>query len=590
MGARSTVTPPDSISLMWIVWSGEDQRGQPRTTCDHAGVSRAMIGRVARIYVTGHRNPDTDSIASAVGYAELKGRLDPRNEYVAVRLGEFNEQTRWVLERSGAPAPQLLPHVMLRVRDVMRERFPLAGHGEPVRQVGLIMARDEVDLVPVVDDGGRLAGVMTERALARRYVRESREASQLDAPTAIGAIARVLEGEQLVGEANAEVTGRVWVLAMASQSLPLGFSAGDVVVVGDRPAAQRIAIEIGVGLLVISNGTAAEATILELARERGSAVVASPLDSYVTARMITLSAPCWSLMDRDPLVVGPDDLVAEITETVKDIDYRAAVVVNADRRPIGLVTRSDLVNPEARRVLLVDHAEQAQSVVGVEHAEIVEILDHHHIGSIETRVPVRATFDPVGSTATLVVERFRQSGMEPSGAAATLLFAAILSDTVILNSPTTTDRDRAVIAYLEQVLELDATQFGRQMFESTSDLSRVAAEDIVARDAKDYDAGGGQTLRIAQVETVGESLEERGEELLGALEAVRERGSHAVVALMVTDILSRGTQLFATGDRGALERAFGSRGRNGVVDLPDVMSRKKQVAPKLLAGLAGTAS
>jgi manganese-dependent inorganic pyrophosphatase len=542
---------------------------------------------VSRIYVTGHRNPDTDSIASAVGYAELKGRLDPRNEYVPVRLGELNEQTRWVLERSGAPEPELLPHVLLRVRDVMRGRFPLAGHGEPVRQVGLIMARDEVDLVPVVDDGGCLAGVMTERALARRYVRESREASKLDAPTAIGAIAGVLEGEQLVGEPGEEVTGRVWVLAMASASLPLGFSAGDVVVVGDRPTAQRVAIEVGVSLLVITNGTRAEEEILELARARGSAVVASPLDSYVTARMITLSAPCRSLMDREPLVVGREDLVADIAETVKDVDYRAAVVVDADRRPVGLVTRSDLLSPEPRRVLLVDHAEQAQSVVGVEHAEIVEILDHHHIGSIETRVPVRATFDPVGSTATLVIERFRQSGMEPSRPAATLLLGAILSDTVILNSPTTTERDRAVVTYLEQVLAQDATAFGREMFERTSDLTRVAAEDIVARDAKDYDAGGGQTLRIAQVETVGETLEERADELLRALDDVREREGHAMVALMVTDIMSKGTQLYASGDRGALERAFGNRGDDGVVDLPGVMSRKKQLAPRLLTALAG---
>jgi manganese-dependent inorganic pyrophosphatase len=537
---------------------------------------------VSRIYVTGHRNPDTDSIASAVGYAELKGRLDPRNEYVPVRLGELNEQTRWVLERSGAPEPELLPHVLLRVRDVMRGRFPLAGHGEPVRQVGLIMARDEVDLVPVVDDGGCLAGVMTERALARRYVRESREASKLDAPTAIGAIAGVLEGEQLVGEPGEEVTGRVWVLAMASASLPLGFSAGDVVVVGDRPTAQRVAIEVGVSLLV-----RAEEEILELARARGSAVVASPLDSYVTARMITLSAPCRSLMDREPLVVGREDLVADIAETVKDVDYRAAVVVDADRRPVGLVTRSDLLSPEPRRVLLVDHAEQAQSVVGVEHAEIVEILDHHHIGSIETRVPVRATFDPVGSTATLVIERFRQSGMEPSRPAATLLLGAILSDTVILNSPTTTERDRAVVTYLEQVLAQDATAFGREMFERTSDLTRVAAEDIVARDAKDYDAGGGQTLRIAQVETVGQTLEERADELLRALDDVREREGHAMVALMVTDIMSKGTQLYAAGDRGALERAFGNRGDDGVVDLPGVMSRKKQLAPRLLTALAG---
>ena len=542
--------------------------------------------RVARIYVTGHRNPDTDSIASAIGYAELKGRLDPRNEYAPVRLGELNAQTRWVLERSGADEPPLLPHVLLRVGDVMRRRFPLAEHGEPVREVGLIMARDEVDLVPIVDDVGELVGAMTERALARRYVRESRKASRLDAPTAVAAITAVLEGEQLVGEGDREVSGRVWVLAMATESLPLGFEAGDVVVVGNRPDAQRIAIETGVALLVTSNGTRPDDDILALAGERGTAVVTSPLDSYVTSRMITLSAPCRALMDPEPLVVRPDDLLADISEDVKDVDYRAAVVVDGGRRPVGLVTRSDLVSPRPRRVLLVDHPAAAQSVPGVEEAEIVEILDHHHIGSIETRIPVRATFDPVGSTATLVIERFRQSGMEPTRPSATMLLGAILSDTVILNSPTTTERDHAVVAYLEQVLALDATEFGREMFENTSDLERVPAEEIVGRDAKDYEAGG-HTLRIAQVETVGQDLEERRDELVDALDAVREREGHALVALMVTDIMGKNSKLYVSGERPAVERAFGRGQNGGVIDLPGVMSRKKQVVPPLLAALSG---
>jgi manganese-dependent inorganic pyrophosphatase len=447
------------------------------------------------------------------------------------------------------------------------------------------MARDEVDLVPVVADDGELAGVMTERQLARRYVRESREASRLDAPTAVGTIAGVLEGELLAGEADREVTGRVWVLAMATESLPLGFSAGDVVVVGNRPDAQRIAIEVGVALLVTSNDSEPSPEVLELARERGTAIVVSPLDSYVTSRMITLSAPCQALMDREPLAVRPEDLVADVSEMIAEVDYRAAVVVDSGGHPVGLVTRSDLINPEPRRVLLVDHAEEAQSVIGVEQAEIVEILDHHHIGSIETRVPVRATFDPVGSTATLVIERFRQNGMEPTTPAATMLLGAVLSDTVILNSPTTTDRDRAVIGYLEQVLEVDAEAFGREMFERTSNLSSVPVEEIVGRDAKEYEAGA-HTIKIAQVETVGEDLHDREADVLEALDEVRRREGHALVALMVTDIIAKGTRLYLSGaDRFAVERAFGRHADDGVVELPGVMSRKKQVAPRLLAAV-----
>ncbi len=536
------------------------------------------------IYVTGHRNPDADSIASAIGYAELKRRLDPRNRYVPVRLGEPNAQTRWLIERSGAPLPDFLPHVLLRVCDVMRESFPTARHDEPVREVGLTMAREGLDLVPIVN-AAELVGVMTERALARRYIRESRGASRLDAPTAVGAIVDVLQGKLATGDGDRKIEGRVWVLAMDVSS-PTGVETGDVVVVGDRPDVQRRALERGAALLVTSNATDPSDDVLELAREKDACVAISSLDSYVTARMITLAAPCHALMDGDPLTVRVEDLVSDVSEEVKDVHYRAAVAVDAAGRPVGLVTRSDLVGPPPRRVLLVDHAEQAQSVPGVEEAEIVEILDHHHIGSIETRVPVAATFDPVGSTATLVVERYRQAGMEPASSSAMMLLGAVLSDTVILNSPTTTERDHAVIEYLERVLEVDATQLGREMFERTSDVSEVPAAEILERDAKEYEAGPGQTISIAQVETVGDSLLERKPELLEALQSLRERQGHVLCALMVTDILAKGTELLVAGDKAPLERAFGRAADGGMLSLPGVISRKKQVAPKLLAAAA----
>jgi manganese-dependent inorganic pyrophosphatase len=249
------------------------------------------------------------------------------------------------------------------------------------------------------------------------------------------------------------------------------------------------------------------------------------------------------------------------------------------------VTRADLVRPEPRRVLLVDHAEAAQSVPGVEHAEIVEILDHHHIGSIETKLPVTATFDPVGSTATLVIERFRQNGMEPSEATATVLLGGILSDTVILNSPTTTERDRAAIDYLERVLATDAMAFGREMFESTSDVSSLSAQDIVARDVKEYDLGGGRSMSIAQIETVGKALVGRQDELLDALDRHRVAHEYVLSALMVTDIAEKCTNLLAAGETSSVERAFDTESSNGTFELPGVMSRKKQVAPKLLGAL-----
>lgn len=536
-----------------------------------------------KIYVTGHRNPDTDSIASAIGYAELKSRLDPNNDYIPVRLGELNTQTRWVLEHSKAPLPEFLPHVMLRAADIMQTDFPRIGQDDPVREAGLAMARANTDLVPVVSAEGDLVGVVTTRTLARRYIRETRESSALSEATYIHAVIDVLEGELVAGE-DRQLSGRVWVHSMDVGS-PSGISEGDVVVLGNRADAQKLAIDLGAALLVLSNGSQPTEEVLELARKRGTAVVVSPLDTYVSGRMITLAAPCRALMERDPLSAGADDLVSEVSEQIKESHYGAAVVVDSRNHPIGLVTRSDLVAPRRRRVLLVDHAEQAQSVPGVEDAEIVEILDHHHIGSIETRVPVMATFDPVGSTSTLVVERFRHNGMEPSRPTALSLLGAILSDTVILNSPTTTERDHAVVEYLERVLAIDAHDFGREMFEATSDVSGVSADDLVVRDAKHYQSSAGQAICIAQVEVVGAALMDRKDELLDAMRRQRSAENLGFYALMVTDVLDKGTHLLVSGEAGPVGRAFGVEPDDSVIELPGVMSRKKQVAPKLLAAL-----
>ena len=539
---------------------------------------------MATIYVTGHRNPDTDSIASAIGYAELKGRLDPNSDYVPVRLGDLNAQTSWVLERSGAARPEFLPHVMLRASDVMQTEFPVTGQDEPIREAGLAMARANLGLVPIVDDHGALVGVVDERALARRYIREWRQTSTLkDAPTFVRAIVEVLEGELICGE-DKRLAGRVWVHAM-DVATPSGISDGDAVVIGNRADAQRLAIDLGAALLVLSNGSRPSEEVLALARERATAIVVSPLDTYVSGRMITLAAPCRAFMESEPLTVTPGYLLVDVSEQIKDIHYGAAVVVDGDRRPVGLVTRSDLVAPPRRRIILVDHAEEAQSVAGIEQAEIVEILDHHHIGSIETRVPVRATFDPVGSTATLVIERFRQNGMEPTRSAALMLLGAVLSDTVILNSATTTERDHSVIDYLQRVLALDANEFGRQMFEATADVSEVSAEEIISRDAKEYQVRGGHLICIAQIEVVGKELLERSGELLETMRRRQDDRGYILYALMITDVLTKGTDLLVAGDVTAVARTFGAASSDSTIELPGVMSRKKEVAPKLLASL-----
>jgi len=502
-----------------------------------------------------------------------------------VRLGDVNPQTAWALERSGAAEPEFLPHVYLRVGDVMRPLQVTAGAEEPVRAAGLRMSEHEVDLVPVVDASGALTGILTERDLARQYIRDSRGASTFaERPVPVNQIDDVVGGTHLVGDESRQVTGRLWVLAVGVddiETLPL--TAEDIAVVGDRPDAQRRALELGLGVLIVAHGAAVSDEILDLARERDAVVVSSPLDSYVTGRLAGLAVPCRAIMSADPPVADPEELVAEVAGRV--VESRAVFAVDREGRPLGIVTRADLVSPERRRVLLVDHAEQAQSVPGVEEANIVEILDHHHVGSIETRIPVLATFDPIGSTATLVVERFRREGREPQPSTATMLLAALLSDTVVLSSPTCTPRDVRVVEYLEELLGLDAREFGMEMFEASSDVSALSAAEIVARDAKEYEAASGATICIAQVETVGTQILSRKEELLEALEARRAAREYALYALMLTDIVSKGTELLVTGGAGPVERAFGVEAADHAVALPGVMSRKKQVAPKLLAAL-----
>ena len=537
---------------------------------------------MATILVTGHRNPDLDSIGSAIGYAELLGRTG-EDEYRPVRLGEVNAQTAWALERAGAEAPELLRHVKLRVRDVMVACEVTADAEDPVRGAGLAMAAHGLDVVPVLDGEGAVAGVLSEGALARRYIRESRDASDFSArPVQLQAVCDVLDGEILV-TGDGDVSGRLWVLAMEAQALKDIVRKGDIAVAGDLPATQLAAIELGVDLLVLSNGTRPSDDVIEAARAARINLIVSPLDSYVSARMIQLAVPVGRIMDPDPLTVEPDDVLEDVTPEILDVEYRTAVVVDPRRRPLGLVGRSALVSPAPRKVVLVDHAEESQSAPGIDQAEIVEILDHHHIGSIETHLPVRATFDPVGSTATLVTERFAAAGMEPSPPAAAMLLAAVLSDTVVLTSPTVTDRDRRAAEALGEQIGEDPERFGRAMFEASSDVSELSGEEIVGRDAKTYELERERTAVVGQVEVVGDELLARLPELREALESVREAGGHAIAALMVTDIVARATTLVVAGEVELVERAFGEKaGEDGAIALPGVMSRKKQVAPKIL--------
>ena len=416
----------------------------------------------------------------------------------------------------------------------------------------------------------RSSASMTERALARRYIRESREASTLDdAPTTRRARSSTCSTASCVGAARTTRSpGRVWVHVDGRRARRSGDRApGDVVVVGNRADAQRAGDR--------ARRRAARAHQRRRRRptrssrwpaSAGPPSIVSPLDSYVSGRMITLAAPCRALMDaRAADRHAPTTCVADVSEQIKEIHYRAAVAVDAQRRPDrpGHALGPGQPAPR-RRVLLVDHAEQAQSVAGRRAGrDRRDPRPPPHRLDRDDACRCAATFDPVGSTATLVVERFRQNGMEPSRPTATMLLGAVLSDTVILNSPTTTERDRAVVEYLERVLALDAAEFGREMFEATSDVSeRQRRGDRHARRQGVRGRRAATRSAIAQIETVGQvAARPHATSCSTAMREARERRGHALYALMVTDILAKGTDAArAPATTRPLERAFGDAG------------------------------
>jgi len=535
------------------------------------------------IYVSGHRKPDTDSIAAAVGYAELCRETDPATEYVPVRLGELSPQTRWCLERSGAAAPRLLPHVSLRACDVMAAAPGSLSASHSILEASKALTETDATFVVLLDDDGTLFGVLTERTLARQYVSEASASLALPAPTSARDLARTVEGTLVAGSEQSMVSGRVWVLASEGPLLLRTIAPGDIAVVGNREDVQRAALAAGIAAVVVTNGAGASEETRSLARELGTPLVTTDLDSAVVARRAMFAAPCGALADRQPLVVGPNDLIDDISPRLRDVHYRGAVVTDTDHRPVGVVRYRDLLTTQPRRVILVDHSDRSQSIPGVEDAEIIEVLDHHHVGSIETRLPIRATFDPVGATSTLVSERFREGGREPSEPTALLLLLAILADTVLLRSPTTTNRDKYECCLLADLAGVDYDELGRAMFDASTANLTLSAREIVERDAKTYELSLDRTVYIAQVETVGDEFNRRAAEFGEELDRLAREDGHVVAALMITDIIAEQTLVVCGGDLEVAQAAFGDLDAQSSRLLAGVMSRKRQVAPLLLA-------
>jgi len=539
------------------------------------------------ILVFGHRNPDNDSICSAVAYAHLKNVTDPDQVYLPARLGPVPVETAWAFERFGVDLPEEIEHVRTRVRDAMTHDVATVESDNNMLVAGRLMRERGVRALPVLDEDGTARGLLNQHVLAELYIGETEMLGFERLPVTVEQLASVLGGRVLAGDPGLKLAGHVLIGAMEPETMCRYISAGDTLIVGDRRRTQPLALEAGAACLVITGGAVPDEEVLVLARERGAAVVSSPRDTYATARLVNLCHSVGELMDPSPLMVGPDELLAEVAEDLVGGVHREALVVDEEGHLIGILTRTNLARGSQRHVVLLDHNELSQSAPGVEEAAVVEIVDHHRVGDVQTTSPILFLNLPVGSTATIVAERYRELGVTPPAGMAGILLSAVLSDTVLLKSPTTTETDREVAARLARQVGVEPTEFGLEMFRARSARVAFSAADAVSSDLKEYRVGD-LLIGVAQVETVdaAEYLD-RADALREALDSLRVSRRLDLAMLLVTDVVREGSEVLAVGKTRIVERALGIDLSRGSAWMDGVLSRKKQVAARLLDAAGG---
>ncbi len=533
------------------------------------------------VLVFGHKNPDNDSVCSAIGYAHLKNLTDPANVYVAARLGPLMPETAWTLERFGVAVPEQIEHVRTRVRDVMTTDVVSVGPHDTLYSVGRLMSERGVRALPVVSDG-RVRGLIGLQTLAARYVEDQAVSGFQQRPVTVGQVVDTLGGRLLTGHRTDELAGSVVIGAMEPDTLLSFISKGDILIVGDRRRTQPMAIAAGIAAMVVTGGFEPGEDVIAAARARGCAVIVTDRDTYGAARLMNLSHAVSEFMDPDPLTVEPDMLLSEAAEELFTSPQREALVADPDGTLVGILTRTNVARAPRRPVILVDHNESAQSADGVEEASVVEIVDHHRIGDIETSQPITFLNLPVGATATIVAQRFRDLDVDPPASIAGVLLSAVLTDTVLLKSPTCTELDRDIAEWLAGEAGVDVGEFGVEMFRARTVGQVFSAERTVGADLKEYRVAD-SLVGIGQVETVDlDSILSHREELLAHMgELARLRG-YGLLALMVTDVVREGSQLLVVGKVRLAQRAFDVEFDDGSAWFDGMLSRKKQVAARLI--------
>ena len=535
------------------------------------------------VYITGHRNPDTDSIVSAMAYAALKNALGDR-QYQAARLGQISDETQAVLDRFDAKPPMLINNLRTQVMDLDFDTPPILSPGATVSRAWQTMQKDKINVLPVANEDGTLYGMISAGDVANNDVASVRNLYMKEIP--VYNLLSVLEGRILnkSGEMKDVISGEI-TIALPNGRENLIFSNPDsIVVCGDQPDMVRRALELNVNCVIVCQAEVSQ-ELLEMETE--TCIIATMLDAYRTARLICHSVPISGICkSRDLVYFHLDDYVDDVQNKVLESRFRAYPILDENEKVVGMLSRFHLLKPRRKRVILMDHNERAQSVAGLEQAEILEIVDHHRLADIETKGPIYVRNEPVGSTATIVAGMYQEKGLMPTAKIAGLMAAAIVSDTVMFKSPTCTQRDIDIANRMARIANISLEDLGHTIFSAGSGEDK-SVEALLNTDYKEFHIAG-HNLAVAQITCMdSERLLKRKEEFLETMRAVRKKNRLDTVLLMITDVLLDGTQLLFVGDENTICQAFDIRNPEGnCAFLSKILSRKKQIIP-MLSGLWG---
>ena len=540
---------------------------------------------IHEVLVVGHHDPDTDAVCSALAYAPFYS-WQTGDKAVACHLDELNRETAWLLAHLGLSAPRAIKDVYLQVRDVMLTDVPKLHPDQTLREGGLIMQRHRLDALPVVDSAGRYMAMLARGKLADRYLAELQLPRRVDLPLAL--LRRTLEADLVVGQDTVVVRGRVCIATFSEAHVSERVGLGDLVIVGEQADVQRAAISVGAGCLVATDGAAVCRDAQAKATSSGAVILRTQKTTFAVAQLIQQSLPINCAMDEESPRIGAYDRLTDGFEKLRQHHLAALPVIGDDGVYQGLLLRRHLAVQNRRRVILTDHNHEDQAAAGVSESDILAIIDHHNLGGLRTLAPLRMQVEPLGCTCTLIAEQYRRHRAPLTRPMAGAMLGAILSDTVEFRSPTTTARDRKVARWLAEKSGEDMGELARALFRARLPSPLPPPRWWVHHDWKIYRFSG-QEIGIGQTElTEIEKAMPSVQALRDELGALAKASGLFMAFLVMTDILEEKSLLLAHDDRSLslASHAFKiSPDDSGLLALPGVMSRKKQVVPTVAAAL-----